>query len=178
MSDWSDSIKLHAAVQVAGIGQARHAIVTSVDPVAHAVRVSMQPDGLESGWIPDSTLAAGSLRIMCPSEIGTQVIVVPVEGDAEHPVVVGRLFDTSTLPALGPMSSKPVQAGEIAIVSQNGAFIHLANDGISLGGTIRVQGDLDVSGDVIAAGISLKTHLHDGIQPGLGMTRPPVYGHG
>ena len=43
-------------------------------------------------------------------------------------------------------------------------------------GTVNViaAGNVNVTGDVIADGISLKTHIHSGVEPGGGTSGPPV----
>ena len=152
MSDWLETVKLHAATQVGALGQPRHAVVTSVDAVSHAVKVTIQPEGLESGWIPDGAIAASGLRIACPAEIGTQVLVVPVEGDAEHPVVVARLFDVTVMPASSPATGRAVQPGELGIFLDGGSYVHLTKESLFLKGAVVLDGTLTVSGDVIAAG--------------------------
>lgn len=178
MADWLETIKFHAAKQVAALGQPRHALVTSVDAVSHSVKVTIQPEGIESGWIPDAAIAAAGLRIACPAEIGTQVLVVPVEGDAEHPVVIARLFDVSITPPVAPATGLPVQPGEIAIFLDDGTYLHMAGGGIFMRGKIVIDGTVEVNGDVAAAGISLKTHVHDGILAGHGLSGAPVQTHG
>jgi phage baseplate assembly protein gpV len=173
MTDWIETIKLHAATQAGALGQPSHAIVTSVDAVSHAVKVSIQPEGLESGWIPDCAVAAGGLRISCPAEIGTQVLVVPVEGDAEHPVVVARIFDVSTKAPVSPATGTAVQAGEFGIFLEGGSYLHLTKDNIFLKGSIIVDGSLTVKGDAVAAGISLVHHVHTDVQSGQGISGAP-----
>ena len=173
MADWLETIKLHAAKQAGALGQPRHAIVTSVDAVSHAVKVMIQPDGIESGWIPDAAVATSGLRIACPAEIGSQVLVVPVEGDAEHPVVVARVFDVVTIPPLSPATGTPVQPGEFGIFANDGSYIHLTKDNIFLKGKIVVDGYLQVNGDMVANGISLISHQHIGTQPGQGLSGQP-----
>lgn len=178
MADWIETIKLQAAKQVAALGQPRHALVTSVDAVAHAVKVSIQPEGIESGWIPDGAVAAAGLRIACPTEIGAQVLVVPVEGDAEHPVIVARLFDVSTTPPVSPATGKPVQPGEVGLFLAGGNYIHLTSQGIFCKGNLVLDGDLQIEGDAVASGISLKTHRHTGVQTGQGYTGAPGSANG
>lgn len=173
MAGWLDTVKLQAASQLASLSHAVHAVVTSVDAVAHAVKVELQPDGLESGWIPDSTLAAGSLRICCPSDIGTQVLVVPVEGDPEHPVVVARLFDVVQSPNVSPVTGKPVQAGEIGVFTSGDTYLHITSNGVFLGGTVTISGDLQVSGDVLAGQVSLAHHVHSAVAAGHASSGPP-----
>ena len=178
MADWLETVKLHAATQAGALGQPRHALVTSVDAVSHAVKVTIQPEGLESGWIPDGAVAASGLRIACPSEIGTQVLVVPVEGDAEHPVVVARLFDVTLMPPSSPATGNPVQAGELGIFLEGGNYVHLTKGNIFLKGNVVLDGSLSVSGDVIAANVSLVSHVHLAVQPGHGVSGAPEPSHG
>ena len=173
MSQWLDAMRLQAALQVNSLGQPRHAIVTSVDPVAHAVKVMVQPDGQESGWIPDGAAAAGSLRICCPSEIGTQVLVVPVEGDAEHPILVSRLFDVVHTPPSSPATTKPVQPGEVGVFIQDGAYIHMTGNNIYLKGSVIIDGSLRTTDDVIAAGVSLSAHVHGEVATGSAFSAKP-----
>ena len=173
MRNWVEVVKLHSAAHTASCGQPKHGLVTSVDPVNHAVKVMVEPDGVESGWIPDSVIAAGGLRIACPSEVGTQVLLLPVEGDAEHPVVVGRLFDTVTRPPLSPATSRPVQPGEIGIFLPGGSYLHMTDSALYLGGSVIVVGSLSATEDVTAGGISVREHLHSQVQPGSGVSGPP-----
>ncbi len=178
MADWLQTVRLHAAIQSAALGQARHGVVTSVDPSAHAVRVTIQPEGLETGWIPDGAVAAGGLKMVCPSEIGTQVLVVPVEGDAEHPVVVGRLFDATAMPPQSPFTQTHVQPGELALFGSDGTCLHFTRGRLCLKGNLEVDGAIQATGDVVGAGISLQSHRHGGVQGGKTFTTPPEGANG
>lgn len=78
-----------------------------------------------------------------------------------------------------------LQSGEVAIYNHTGTMILLKSDGtieIS-GGDVKVMnsdvqvlsGNVEVhSGDVIASGISLKNHIHSGVDTGNGNTGSPV----
>lgn len=74
-----------------------------------------------------------------------------------------------------------VQKGLIEIDPDGNAKFELAGDmDISVGGDmsittekLTVDGDIDVTGDVVAAGISLSTHTHGGVQSGSGSTGTP-----
>ena len=166
MSGLAQHFGLLAASASALPGRARHGIVSAVDPTAHAVKVTVQPEGVVSGWIPDPGVACSGLRIACPAEVGTQVLLVPVEGDAEHPVIVARLFDTTVLPPKSPITGRPVQPGEIGIFLADGTALHLASGAVSIKGTLHVDGAIVATGDVTAGSISLEQHVHGGIQSG------------
>ena len=63
-------------------------------------------------------------------------MVLAQEGNAEHGVIIGATFSTVQLPPVAPV-------GEFWLVHSSGSFIKLQNDG-----TIRMSGDLYVSGNV------------------------------
>ena len=171
-----DSLHLQTAVHSAHQGQARHALVTAVDPTNHSVKVTLQPEGVVTGWLPDPGMACGGLRICCPCEVGTQVLTVPVEGDSEHPVVVARLFDTTILPPTSPGTGKPVQPGEVGFFLANGVYLHLSNDGLFINGTLKINGSVEVTGDVTSQSISLIGHVHGGVSTGSQTTNVPEAG--
>lgn len=204
-------------------------LVSAVDPVNHAVKVMLQPAGVESGWVPCGALQAGSLRMACLPDIGTHVVTIPVEGDAEHMIMASPVFDAVIMPPNSPATGKPAQPGEMLIVAgcptppansataqgqatQNAPWWHITKDtiysgagdatetltatgkvwkvgsvammldanGLSItGGPITTDKDMTAQGtvtgktDVLATGISGKSHTHSGVQPGSGSTGAP-----
>jgi phage baseplate assembly protein gpV len=199
-----------AGAQAGRIGLTREGVVIAVDPSQHAVRVRIEPEGLETGWIPDAGLAAGGLRIGCPCEAGTQVLVEPMNGDLEYPVIKARLFNVHAQPPVSPQTGNPAQPGELLAVAgqatppvedgaafgdaqDKAAWFHLTASGFFVGAgnaTLAVQdgsivlkvggaimklsaSGLEVTGgtissdtDVLAAGISGKSHVHGGVKAG------------
>ena len=183
MNILADVVAQHVADGLARLPQPQPGVVFSVDPDTHSVRVTLQPSGSVTGWIPDLTVAAGSgLQIACPSEVGTHVLLVPTEADGDSLRVVGRLYDQETPPPTSPFNGGKANPGECLIVSGKAAF-HLTPSGVSIGfGGVRlvvdsqgvhVTGTLDASTDVLAAGISGKNHKHGGVQAGSSLTAVP-----
>lgn len=121
--------------------QPRFAIVTSVDPARPAVRVSLQPEGVITGWLPIlSPWVGAGWGLSCPPTPGDQVFVLSQEGDADNGVVIGRAWsDSATTPA--------APSGELWLTHKTGSFVKLQNDG-----TIRMQGDVYVTGGIFATG--------------------------
>ena len=122
----------------------RIAVVTSVDSATFTARVTVQPEGVLSGWLPIAAPWVGSgWGMVCAPSPGDQVVVIWQEGDAEQGVIVGRLWSNATAPPNAP-------AGELWVVHQTGSFIKLHNDGsiASQSATWTHTGDLRVSGDV------------------------------
>ena len=130
-------IKQHAGAMDQGGSQPRFGTVTSVNPAAATARVSLQPEGVLTGWLPIlSPWVGAGWGMSCAPSLGDQVLVLAQEGDAEHGIIVGRAFSNVHAPPAAPV-------GELWLVHGSGSFIKLRNDG-----TIELQGDLHVAGDV------------------------------
>ncbi len=193
------------------LAQPQHGVVSAVDPVRNTVRVLLQPDGVETGDIPAPALAAGTLRIAIPLEVGTQVTLKPIGGDAEQFVVSTVLFDAVMTPPISPQTGQPAQPGEFLVVTgqqgappadgsapqgaaADGGWWHVTPGGLFAGAgncrlalrngqavlsvagctaTLSPDGVTVSGGDVKADGISLKTHVHGGVQGGSSLTGVP-----
>ena len=137
MHRFLNGLKAQSGAQDLAGGRPRFGTVVSVDPQRHAAKVVLQPEGVVTGWLPVLSPWVGAGWGMCvPPMQGQQVLVLPQDGEAEHGVIVGGAWsDASATPGA------PV--GELWIVHQSGSFIKLVADG-----TVRVNGDLHVNGDV------------------------------
>lgn len=174
-----NAIRRDTEAVVASIAQPRYATVSSVDPAAHSIRVTLQPEGVLSGWIPDASAvsAGGGFGIVSPPNVGDQVLVVHAHGDADHPVVVGRVFSSVDVPPTSPITGKAVQPGEVGIFLPGGAYIH------GTSGKWHIKGDLFVDGNVTSTKDVSDVHgsldrlrgaydMHDH-QTSVGMTTKP-----
>lgn len=91
----------------------RLGLVSSVDPVNHAVKVRLMPEDVETGWLPYAVGArSGDLRVGSPPSIGQHVKVTPIEGDAEHMIVSADVLDDVVRAPISPATGKPAQPGE------------------------------------------------------------------
>lgn len=159
-----NAIKGQAAALDRGQGQPRFGIITSVDPSAYAARVVLQPEGVLTGWLPilSPWVGRGWGFVALPSP-GDQVLVIPQEGDAEHGVVIGSSYSSTNRPPTA-------QPGELRIVHSSGSSLVFANDG-----TVRLEGDLQVTGDIADRHGSLsqlRAHYNQHIHPGAAATHP------
>jgi len=137
MEQFLNALKAQAASLDRSLGQPRFGVVASVDPARYAARVSLQPEGVLTGWLPVLSAWTGAgWGAVCLPAPGDQVLVVPQEGDAEHGVIVGASYSDAVRAPVAP-------AGELWLVHRSGAALHLRNDG-----TIGIVGDLHVDGDV------------------------------
>ncbi|GCE85177.1 phage baseplate assembly protein V [Komagataeibacter diospyri] len=130
--------------------QPEFGIVSAVDPVNHAVKVMTQPSNIESGWLPLAAMQVGSLRIACPADIGTHVLVVHVEADAEHGVAAVPVYDAVVMPPTSPATGKPAQPGELLIAAGCGA--PPADGGTSPGSAIQNAPWWHITKDTIYSG--------------------------
>jgi phage baseplate assembly protein gpV len=137
MDRFLNALKAHAEALDCGIGQPRFGVVASVDSTTATARVTLQPEGVLSGWLPilSSWVGAG-WGVVSPPSPGDQVLILAQEGNAEHGIIVGAAFSVAQSPPAAPV-------GEFWLVHGSGSFIKLQNDG-----TVRVNGDLYVEGDV------------------------------
>ncbi len=137
MERFLGAIKQRAAGLDGRQGQVRFGVVASFDPETYTARVRLQPEAVLSGWLPILTSWIGAgWGFVSPPAPGDQVLVLAQEGDAEHGVVAGRAFSDANAPPQAPV-------GELWLMHKSGSFLKLANDG-----TVQVQGDLHVAGDV------------------------------
>ena len=147
-----------------GYAQPRIGLVSSVDPTTYTVRVTLQPEGILSGWLPTASSWVGNgWGFACCPNIGDQVIVIAQEGNADHGIVVGRLWSNQATPPDSP-------AGECWLVHQTGSSIKLHNDGSleSTAATWTHNGSLHVTGDLsdsIGPLSGLRTHYNEHTHP-------------
>lgn len=122
------NVMLHETERrMAGRYVERHGLVTSYDSKKYLCKVTFQPEGQESGWIPIETghIGAGygiaiGLTVGDGKATGDQVIVRYQEGDIESGKVVQRVHsDTDNPPE--------AKSGEI-IVYTNGKKIVISDN--------------------------------------------------
>jgi phage baseplate assembly protein V len=143
--------RLQAALAAGKVGKPKGGLVTDYDPEAHAVKVLLQPEGIETGWLTISTAMAGpGYGVFAGPMNGVQAMVSFLEGDREVGWVTGFLPSDADAPPSVP-------AGEIWIVHKDGGFLKLTNDkAVRVNSTdkliIVVEGDatLTVNGDLSA----------------------------
>jgi len=148
--------------------------VTAVDASAARARVNLGGE-TETDWLPWLAERAASVSVWAPVAVGEQVVVLAPGGETNQGVIVGSLFSGA--------NAAPAAAEDQHVVQVGGAAITVAGDTITItaGGTtvsigsggVSVDADVTVAGgDVVADGISLKTHTHTHGDPA-GTTSPP-----
>lgn len=151
-----NAMKRIAGAQDDQQGHGRFALVASVDPARHLVRVAFDEEGTLSGWLPvlhplgGAGVGAGSLPVP-----GAQVFVHADMGYAEHGVVAGAAYSSAqpppqVTPYHGSGTAQPQHwtPGEWTVTTPGGASFRLTGGAIEVIGTLKVQGDLLVSGQI------------------------------
>jgi phage baseplate assembly protein V len=163
MDRFMNVMKAQASALDSAQGQPRFALVTSVDAARYSVRVRLQPEDVQSGWLPVLSAWVGAgWGMACLPSPGDQVLVLPQEGDAEHGVVVGAAYSDAVRPPAAAV-------GELWLQHRSGVTLKLCNDG-----TLRIIGDVFVDGTVHAQEIvdstgslsRLRGHYNAHVHPG------------
>lgn len=123
-------------------------VVTSVNPGTARARVKV--GDLTTPELPVGQLRAGALSFWWMPTEGEQVVVACPSGDVAQGVILCSIF-AGNAPSADPA-------------------VPMMNLG---GGKIVVNGDIEVTGDVIASGVSLVHHTHGGVVPGAADTGEP-----
>lgn len=155
--------------------QLRYAVVESIEGDRCIVRVG----DLLSGPIPWFCFRAGQTVILSRPSIGEQGLLVCPEGELQAGLFLpGVASSAFPLPAANE-DEELIVFKDGCTISYNPATHHL-NIAPPAGGTVQIvadvdiQGDLDCSGDVRIPGVSLRGHLHEGVQPGGGLSGGPA----
>lgn len=122
--------------------------VTAVD--AGSARARVQLGDILTPLIPVGQFRAGALSFWWMPTVGEQVVVACPSGDIARAVILCSIY----------AGNAPSSDGGVPMVD-------LA------GGKIVFNGNIEVTGDVVASGVSLVHHTHGGITPGPNNTGEP-----
>lgn len=98
-------------------------IVSGYDPANHSAKVRLQPEDVETGWLPVRTPWAGNgWGLFCPPDVGDEVEVQFQEGGKQAGYVALRAFGDRFRPL-------PVPPGEFWLAHKSGSSLKFLNDG-------------------------------------------------
>lgn len=145
----------------------RFGTVVAVDAAAARVRVSFGGE-TESAWLQFGTGRAGGARVWAPPVVGEQVFIGCPQGDTGQGVILASLPSAAYPPPSSDGAAYRIDLpGGVSLLVSGGGIAIVAPSGL------QITGDVTVTGDVIADGISLKTHVHGGVVPGSGNSGEP-----
>jgi len=160
----------------------RYGVISSFNPQNYTVKVLIQPEGTETGFVPLTAPWVGpNFGMVFGPNGGEQVMLHFIDGSLQATIVGGMMFNDS-------MQPPPITAGQFAVVDSKGSYVRLNNDTtITLGatggitsttpllkqvgnfevdGNVQVNGNATASGtvtgqtDVVGDGKSFKGHTH------------------
>lgn len=133
MQDMLNAMRREAERVGANIAHPRMALVSSYNPDTYQVKVQMQPENYESGWMPLASPGVGSgFGVFVPPAIGDQVVIIHQEGNSGSPVAMAGVYNDTDRPVVQGIGGCP--ANEIRIVHKSGARLRMLSDG-----TIEIQ---------------------------------------
>jgi phage baseplate assembly protein gpV len=173
----TDALTLDAADWGRG-GTLRLGVVAAFDAERCRVRVRISGEGddaVHSGWLPWSTWAAGHLRVWSPPAVGEQCLVLSPSGDMAQAVAVPGVFQQA-----GEFRAPSNHSEHTVLAWDDGGYILYERDThrmtLSAPCVVKVEGDLLVTGDVFAGGVSLRRHRHTGVRGGIDTSAGPTGG--
>lgn len=155
-------MRQQAALQQTGRATTRIGVVSSYDPTHYCAKVRLQPEDIETGWLPVASLQVGNgWGLFCPPSAGDMVQVEFQEADGLVGVIVGRFFNDADRPLGAP-------SGEFWLVNKSGSKLRFHNDGtvdlVAVGtlttsapqwnhtGPVHITGNLQLTGDAAVSG--------------------------
>jgi phage baseplate assembly protein gpV len=112
-------IRREAEITGQSAARTRIGLVSSYDPTTYMVKVRLQPEDQETGWLRImGSGAASGVGVFAPPPIGAQVVVHFQEGSGGSGIVGGTLHSDAQPPAAVP-------AGEVHIVTASGGVIRI-----------------------------------------------------
>lgn len=134
----------------------------------------------------------GKTKLWSRPKIGEQVLLIAPEGDIAGAIAL-RGVHSAAFPPIGDTDREIVEFEDGAIVAYNpgtheltimlpsgGAVSLEAQAGLTIKGPVKITGSVEIDGkltatdDVIGAGKSLKSHAHQKVQPGTGVSGQPL----
>ncbi|MDD3652324.1 phage baseplate assembly protein V [Immundisolibacter sp.] len=138
-------------------------------------RVRVQTGNLLTGWLPWCTRRAGDTRTWDPPTVGEQVVLMSPSGEPAAAIVLQAIYRDAHPAPSAEAAAHVVSYPDGASIKYDHAA-HLYRIALPDGARVEIvaTGNVHVTGDVIADGVSLKTHVHTGIMTGGSNTGMPA----
>ncbi|GMB00442.1 phage baseplate assembly protein V [Pelosinus sp. IPA-1] len=145
--------------------------VTSIDDVGQRVRVTFgDMDNLVSPWLQVACRGSGQDDEYWMPDINDQVLCLMMPtGNAEGYVLCSVRGNTPKAGAVGKRYVRFADGSEVEFDRASGTLTIITTGPVN----ITAAGNVNVTGDVIAGGVSLKNHTHGGVVSGGGSTGKP-----
>lgn len=160
--DLRNEIRREAGRVLGTLSLLRMGLVSSYDPQRYAARVRLQPDDVETGWLPIAVPVVGNgFGLFAPPAVGDQVVVGFQEGSVEAGVVLGALYSDDDRPVVQGIGGCP--SGEVRLVNRTGARVRILGDGtVEIRVKAGTQARLNPDGSVDIHGTELRVGAEGG----------------
>jgi phage baseplate assembly protein V len=154
----------------------RVGIVSSINPAKCAARVAFgDKSNLVSYELP--VLVRGSFQVKdywMPSP-GEQVVCVFLPSGNAQGFIIGALYSDKDKTPVSDQNKRHIKFTDGTVIEYDQGTHTLTINAV---GPVNIvaAGSVNVTGDVIADGVSLKTHVHSDVTAGPDITGPPVGG--
>jgi phage baseplate assembly protein V len=147
-----NQMKLHGSMAVGSSAKVRFGTVSSYDPDNYCCKVLIQPDEIETGWLPiASPLVGNQWGLFAPPSIGDMVDVHYQENDYQAGYVALRFYNDEDRPVRA-------ESGVFYLIHKSGSFLKFENDGtVHLNAATGIEstapvwnhtGPININGDV------------------------------
>ncbi len=158
MQDVMNAVRGEAERVSSRISTLRMGTVSSYDPGSYSVKVRLQPEDIETGWVPVMSPSVGNgFGLFSPPTPGDAVVVGFQEGNTEVPIVLGGLYNDVDRPDVQGAGGVP--SGDKWLVHPKGMRIRLHGEGVEIlckaGTVVRLSlddGTVDISGPDVRIG--------------------------
>lgn len=134
MNQTSNAMRREAARVMGQLALPRVGIVTSYDPDNYAAKVEIQPENIETGWLPIAMPWSGNGWGMFAPPTAGDVVDVHFQEGAKGAGIIGLRHFGDVLRPL------PVPSGEFWLVHQSGSLVKLTNDGkLTINGKVEID---------------------------------------
>ena len=134
--------------------------MSTVDPAAHAVRAAFEDeDGMVSDWLPVLVTAASKNQDYALPDVGDTVVCAFLGNGISAGFCLGAVYSQANRPPHKNGDVRSVRFADGAVVSYD-RKAHVLTIETNGAVNIRAAGNVNVTGDVVADGISLKGHIH------------------
>lgn len=128
MIEFKNLIARAIDLRVNQVPHPRWATILAYDPQNHLARVTLQPEGVETGWLPIlSPWVGNQFGLLAPLVQGQQCVVLPHDASPGDFAIIGLAHsEVSPPPQPGGGHLSP---GELALVHQSGSYLKFSNSG-------------------------------------------------
>jgi phage baseplate assembly protein gpV len=188
-------IKQQVIAVLSTFTQTRIGIISGYDPNTYTSKVTLQPDGLITNYLPIVTFNVGiGWGFYSAPRAGDMVMVHFQEGDLSTGFITGSIFNSIDT----PVNPGPPE-GETWMIHKTGTFLKFKNDGtisitaldsnsnptnININGNIVLTGNITATGDILdQSGTNTNnmrlmrsiydSHTHGGVMAGGSNTLDP-----